>query len=232
MDKNDAKTNEKTDPILKQKPYKTPERFNEQFHPRAIRILGSLGLNNSDIVNCLNISYPTFTKWIRTKETFSKALKEGRANRYEYALNEGYTYNEYQQLLSEACETIHDQDEEIKQLKNELNRYDNKPINTEHEKQMKYLDTILEKQKPLSKSKEPKINNGFTKDFIKTDMTIEQLGIFLLRESKDDKHLRWNEGKYYNWPDFFSSETEADRKARYEKGYFTAEEYSDMHPGW
>jgi hypothetical protein len=150
MENNDTKTNENIDPILKQKAYKTPERFNEQFHPKAIRILGSLGLNNTDIANCLNISYPTYTKWIRTKEVFSKALKEGRANRYEYALNEGYTYNEYQQLLSNAIKTIHDQEEQIEQLKNELNnRY--RPNNSEHERQMKLLNEIAERQntKPI-----------------------------------------------------------------------------------
>lgn len=222
------KTNE-----IKPKLLKDTSKKYQDYYARIGYILARLGLKNYQIYILLEISEPTGVSWYRKIPEFNLAIKDGRVNKVDFNFSPTGGEIELRERIPELLIENKRLEEQNERLKDELNiKY--RPANPEHEKQMKLLNEITERsnKKEIPISKEVKTNIGLSKEWIKTDMTDIQLQRFLLTESREDKHIRWNEGKYYNLADFFISETAGDRKARYAKGIFTAEEYSDMHPGW
>lgn len=103
-----------------------------------------------------------------------------------------------------------------------------KPANPEHEKQMKYLDSILEKQKPIeSKPIKPKSSFEEQLNIVFVEHKISKFNEDANNETIKERKERWNNRIFYNLADYFCSETNEDRKARYKKGIYTPEELSD-----
>lgn len=102
------------------------------------------------------------------------------------------------------------------------------PANPEHEKQMKYLDSILEKQKPIeSKPIKPKSSFEEQLNIVFVEHKISKFNEDANNETIKERKERWNNRIFYNLADYFCSETNEDRKARYKKGIYTPEELSD-----
>jgi hypothetical protein len=118
--------------------------------------------------------------------------------------------------------------------------------NPEHIKQMKLLDEIIAKQKPVVNDPapiEPKQLSAIDKPyqafinklglkFIEVDIDEKELSRLLnaegfTPESRRIRRERWDRGEYYNLNDYLISESPADRLARFKKGIMTPEEYDD-----
>lgn len=212
----------------------TSKKYDESFHPKAAEILARLGLKNYQIYILFNISEPTGVSWYRRIPEFNLAIKNGRANKVEFNFSPTGGEIELRERLPELIIEIEELKKQNERLKDELNiKY--RPANPEHEKQMRLLNDMLEKQKPIKNIIEhikPEAPKGLHVQFINNDMTPRELERFLLTENREERKERWNQKHYYNMADYFNSETEEDRKERYRKGLLTEEERADMTPGW
>jgi hypothetical protein len=233
-------------------PRDTSKKYNS-FYPKCAEALARLGLKNYQIYILLDISEVSGVRWYKTIPEFKKAIQDGRDNKVDF--NFAPVCGEIE--LRESMSKLILENETLKQ-QNEIMRNDldikYKPINLEHEKQMKLLKSIEErnipKVKPVERPKQSNnsvINNlnKFQIDpqyidiisklkltFIDTNLSKQEINKIMNAESwtiesKQKRRERWNRGEYYNITDYFNSETPNDRQARYARGIYTQGELAD-----
>jgi hypothetical protein len=145
------------------------KKYNSNYHPKCAKALARLGLKNYQIYILLDISEPTGVSWYRKIDAFNLAIKEGRADKVDFNFAPVCGEIELRELLSESISRNKELEEQIEQLKNELNiKY--RPVNPEREKQLRYLRDIEERQKPTENEVkkapiEPKHDAAWEHDF-------------------------------------------------------------------